>query len=442
MKRVLSIFVILFLALPIFAFDLLKSDVEYIENTISKNYVAFDEWIEKGYNHDIIGISNTDELNVILHKYVDDRHFSIKITRNKNYYHFKQDHYCFCPNFDIDTSHIEDNKKFYYPAKNNLGQEYVYADFILSSELNYSPYPSTFTDRYGYHELIVGNNDTFYIRIPDCDAQNINNGYVNMGRAARKACKCSNIILDLHNNSGGGIGPQIDFLTNLINVGYKGTIYVIQDYNSQSAAESWWFMTEEGYTKKLNCVLVGTNSGGCKRIAQARMFFNKDKSISLNLPQERYIMSDEFHGEGWGYFPQIWSLMVDLPKTFEALGVNVDGIDFFKCEQIKVIFKKDYENTEYKQYHYYYTRNTKAGDIIGYGIALSKIDNIVYIGNLEQMSSGGYRGLWGDPYKIVKKINEETFNKLKSFFEDENTYKKSFEEQNSISALIESIYNE
>ncbi len=431
----------------VFAVELSKSEINFIENTISKNYIAFDEWLEKGYKKDISKIKNTDELTTILNKYVDDRHFFIRIAKNNSNYAFRQDHYCFYPKFDIDTTNVPDSKKYYYPAKNNLGQDYVYADFVLESELDYYPYPSTYKDSYGYYEQAVGNNETYYIRIPNCNPQDSKNAYINMGRAARKAVKYKNIILDFHNNSGGGVGPQRDFLGNLINEKYKGHIYIIQDYNSCSAAESWWFMTGEGYTDKLNCSLIGTNSGGMKRIAAAKTFQNSEKTITLSLPQERYEMSEEYNGEGWGYFPQVWSLMKDLSKTFKALNVNVEGIDFFKCEPIGVFCVKQYDEPSGSLYDYYYTKNCKAGEIGGYGIHFFKTnDNRVFIGarvyNPDNGTGYPYNKIWDDPYGLYKNLDKDTFIKLKSFFENPETYQTMFEEENEIFVLIEKIYNE
>ena len=93
--------------------------------------------------------------------------------------------------------------KFYYPAKNNHGQDYVYAEYLIDSPKE----EKALADR-TYYEKPIGNNETYYIRVGTCDN---NSNYKNMSSAHKNAEKYTNIILDGRSNSGGGQGPLIDF---------------------------------------------------------------------------------------------------------------------------------------------------------------------------------------------------------------------------------------
>lgn len=294
--------------------ELTKHEKDWIKATLENHYGGYEDMLKKGFSSDMIDdVTTISELYQLFDTYVQDTHFSFSKT---GYNQYRQKRKAWIPDLDRDTSNIAAENKFYYPAKNNLGQDYVYAEYLIDSPKEEKPLKD-----YSYYEKSIGNNETYYIRVGTCDN---NSSYKKMSNSYVSAAKYKNIILDGRSNNGGGQMPLIDFFNGLQRSNYKGKIYVLQDYHSYSAGELYCIAGR--YTETLNIILIGTNSGGMQKYANC-VAYTKG-SLYFWLPSNYFSLPERFMGEGLGYPADIWSLSVDLKKTFDFLNVNTTGINF------------------------------------------------------------------------------------------------------------------
>lgn len=294
--------------------ELTIKEKSWIKKTLSKHYGGYEDMLKKGFMPDMIDeVVSMSDLFKLFDTYIQDTHFTFS---KKGYDQYKQKRKAWIPDFDKDTDNVPISNKFYYPAKNNLGQDYVYAEYLIDS----SKEEKAIGNRI-YYEKAIGNNETYYIRVGNCDN---NSDYKNMSTAYKNAEKYTNIILDGRSNNGGGQGPLIDFFNGLKSAKYTGKIYVLQDYHSYSAGELYCIAGR--YTDRLNIILIGTNSGGMQKYANCVGY--KEGDLRLWLPSNYFALPERFMGEGLGYPADIWSLSKDLKKTFDFLNVNTTGIYF------------------------------------------------------------------------------------------------------------------
>lgn len=294
--------------------ELTTQEKSWIKKTLSKHYGGYKDMVKKGFSPDMIDeVVTISDLYKLFDTYIQDTHFTFS---KKGYEQYHQKRKAWIPDFDKDTSNIPASNKFYYPAKNNLGQDYVYAEYLIDS-----PKEENVLGNRTYYEKSIGNNETYYIRVGTCD---INSNYKNMSTAYKNAANYKNIILDGRSNIGGGQGPLMDFFNGLKAAGYAGTIYVLQDYHSYSAGEL--YCIADRYTSNFKIILIGTNSGGMQKYANCVAYEKGD--LWFFLPSNYFALPERFMGEGLGYPADIWSLTKDLKKTFDFLNVNTTGIYF------------------------------------------------------------------------------------------------------------------
>ena len=307
--------------------ELTTQEKNWIKNTLSNHYGGYEDMLKKGFSPEMLDTVDTiSDLYKLFDTYIQDTHFTFS---KKGYEQYHQKRKAWIPDFDKDTSNIPNSNKFYYPAKNNLGQDYVYAEYLIDSPKE----EKALADR-TYYEKPIGNNETYYIRVGTCDN---NSNYKNMSSAHKNAAKYTNIILDGRSNSGGGQGPLMDFFNGLKSAGYDGTIYVLQDYHSYSSGEL--YCIADRYKSNLNIILIGTNSGGMQKYANCIGYEKGD--LWLWLPSNYFALPERFMGEGLGYPADIWSLTKDLKKTFDFLNVNTTGIYFAPSQKPASEFNYD-----------------------------------------------------------------------------------------------------
>ena len=135
------------------------------------------------------------------------------------------------------------------------------------------------------------------------------------------------IIFDYRSNGGGSM-PIDKFFQQ-----YKGTIIILQDNYSYSAAELGFFA--ENYKTPKDIILVGQHSGGCFQglnpaytiFGRFNMGYSKYLNIDLGSRKGKNPSNSHWEGEGIGFKPDVWvNRNEDFVPTLEGMGVNMVDI--------------------------------------------------------------------------------------------------------------------
>jgi len=255
-----------------------EDDKDAIYHILKLYYAGFPDMKKKGFTNDEWeAVNSYDDITNILDKYMNDTHFSIN-TKNDYYYHQSQ-------RFDEGTSPSID------PAKTCIFNK---------------------------------TSNTFYIRYNSCDTSW--DEYLKLPSLAKTAKEKDFIVLDFRSNHGGGNGQQFEFFRNLVNYGYKGTIFVLQDNWSYSSGEVW--ETTGDFINTLNFKLAGTHSGGAQMYGNCRSVTKKGVIIWVPTTSFASILPENYLGEGLGYEPDIWATTPEMKSVLEAQGLDLTGIIF------------------------------------------------------------------------------------------------------------------
>lgn len=259
---------------PLKTFEEQKS---YIYKILTTKYAGFKDMKKKGFTQKIWdSAENYDDIRKIFNTYMNDYHFSIKLD-NEIIYKSEQI-------FDEGCSKSEDTDyTFYY----------------------------------------VNTPNTFYIRCNNCYSEW--EDYNQLPSLAEEAAKKDFIVLDFRSNHGGDNSQQYDFFNKLLKLKYKGTVYITQDNWSYSSGEVW--EVASNYKKKINCILVGTHSGGMQYYGNCEDLSYNNLFMWVPTKSFKHGIDSNYLGEGKGYEPQIWSLPVDLKKTLEEQGLDLTGVE-------------------------------------------------------------------------------------------------------------------
>ena len=258
-------------------FSFTKEELNYIWDILSENYAGFDEMEEKGFTKaKLLKIKNGSDFYKLFDKCVNDGHFAIRV---KNFY-YDQGHAV-----DPGTYISEDSQNTYFEKQTS---------------------------------------NAYYIRFTNCRSEEY---FKNFANAVLDASKKDFIILDARSNYGGDNSPISQFRKYLNTTGYKGTVICLQDNWSFSSGEIWHtFGTKD---VKINCLLVGTHSGGLQRF-DSYEYDNEELNIHIaaGLYQRDGILPDNWLGELKGYEPQIWATTDNMKETLEGLGVDLGDVVF------------------------------------------------------------------------------------------------------------------
>lgn len=269
------------------SFLLTKKEKSAVSTMIRTTYIGFTEMKEKGFKLKMIDDCETiGDLFALLDKYIYDYHFSVTIDRGQN-----------------------------------LCAVWTFKNIVTDAKSKRSIDPII-----TYFEKATSN--AYYIRFNSCgqSTKEYPNPYwTEFPRAASKACKYDFIVLDPRSNNGGGQMQQIQFFESLINKGYKGKIYILQDKYSVSAAEVW--MIAGRYADKLDMTTVGTFTGGmlrygeCKAITKGTVF-GWIPTIICNIQND-----GKWKGEGVGFEPDVFAYTEEIKDVLIGFGVDMTGIE-------------------------------------------------------------------------------------------------------------------
>lgn len=249
-----------------------------IYSILSSNYAGFSDMEKKGFTNEIWkAAASYDDITAIFDKYIKDTHLSIS-TNGGYYYHQTQ-------RFDEGCEKSKD------------------PDYTFN---------------------VMRTSNTYYIRYNNCDTSW--EYYLNFPSYAKDAKNKENIVLDFRSNYGGGNGQQFEFLGNLANSGYKGTIYILQDNWSYSSGEVW--MVTGQFSKQLNLKLVGTHSGGMQLYGNCKSIEMDGVTIWTPTTSFGFVLPDNYLGEGLGYEPDIWATTANMKEVLEGLGLDLTGVIF------------------------------------------------------------------------------------------------------------------
>ena len=234
--------------------------------------------IEKGLNkQDFHKIKSSDELKIILDKYVEDCHFILNIKDMK---------------YRKKTAHDAGCKKSIDPENQYFEKE---------------------------------SSNTYYVRFTNCI---LNEYHSNFEKIYLQALEKEFLVLDARSNNGGSNWPQTKLRDSLSENNYKGTVYILQDNWSFSSGEVWEIFGEK--KNNFNCKLVGTHSGGMQNFGNCRWIENKRTGVSMYLGSSKFKneLPKNYLGDGKGYEPDIWATTETMKAVLEGLGLDLSGIDF------------------------------------------------------------------------------------------------------------------
>lgn len=255
-----------------------EDEKKAIYSILSLNYAGFSDMKKKGFSKEIWNeASSYDDITAIFDKYINDTHLSINTNSGYNYHQSQR--------FDEGCERSQDEYR-------------------------------TFN--------VMRTSNTYYIRYNSCDISW--DSYLKFPSLAKDAKNKDNIVLDFRSNNGGGNVQQIDFFRTLVDSGYKGTIYILQDNWSYSSGEVW--EVTGMFSKKLNFKLVGTHSGGMQRYGNCRSIEKKGVRIWTPTTSFAHMLPDNYLGEGLGYEPDIWATTTDMKEVLEGLGLDLTGVIF------------------------------------------------------------------------------------------------------------------
>ncbi len=135
------------------------------------------------------------------------------------------------------------------------------------------------------------------------------------------------IIFDYRSNGGGSM-PIDKFFQQ-----YKGTIIILQDNYSYSAAELGFFA--ENYKTPKDIILVGQHSGGCFQglnpaytiFGRFHIVYSKYLNMDLDGHPGKHPSNSHWEGEGIGFKPDVWvNRNEDFVPTLEGMGVKMVDI--------------------------------------------------------------------------------------------------------------------
>lgn len=255
-----------------------KEQLEYMWQMFEEHYVGFSEMQQKGLTKKkFLKIKNYSGFQNFMEEYVEDCHMSIYLPG-------------IC--FHKPTCHDEDCVRSIDPAETFFETE---------------------------------TSNAYYVRFCNCTSQEYSSRFP---RVSYNAIDKDFIILDARSNSGGSNSPQYGLQTNLSQLGFKGTVVVLQDNYSYSAGEAWVVFGQPGSPYK--CVLVGTHSGGMQRFGNIMPYQNLESGILMTLCYTDFNsnLPDNYLGEGKGYEPDIWATTPEMKTVLEEMGIDTGDIVF------------------------------------------------------------------------------------------------------------------
>lgn len=255
-----------------------KEQLTYMWQMFEEKYAGFSELKEKGLTkRKFLRIKTYNDMQKFMDKYVNDCHMAIYIND-----------YC----FRKPTSHDEGCVR------------------SLDS-----------SDTYFEKET----SNAYYVRVCNCVDETYHNKFPLI---LYKAIDKEYLILDGRSNSGGDDTPQWGLQNNLANLGFKGTVVVLQDNYSFSSGEIWEIFAQPGIPYK--CILVGTHSGGMQRFGNNWPYQNEEQNVLMYLCETDFnsILPDNYLGEGKGYEPNVWATTPQMKETLEGMGIDTGDIIF------------------------------------------------------------------------------------------------------------------
>ena len=257
-----------------------KDDLDFIWEKISTKYAGFSDMKKRGFSKkQLYKIKNTQELKILLDKYVEDCHFQLRV---RDFF------------YDQETAHDKGSKKSLDPS-----------DIYFEKETS----------------------NAYYVRFTNCTPENTAY-FQNMPAVSFFAKDKDFIILDARSNSGGSETPQFNLRKSLDNIKYKGTVIVLQDNWSFSSGEVWHTFGVDGL--RFKCLLVGTHSGGMQNYGNCEAYTNENLNMAIYFGSTNFrkYLSANYLGDGKGYEPDVWATTETMASVLTGLGVDVTGIEF------------------------------------------------------------------------------------------------------------------